>query len=291
MENPYFTLLSLIWPIVLGILLLIYIFFIYKEKRDKDKPKSSEPVYINIPLWLVSFRIPVRRLFVIRLIIILIAFSLFAIPAFRDYSIYFPTYYFMDVYFDDDGIIQALNDFNKKEIESMNISKDWRNKKKQYYNKINKYLFKTINISNFFESTGRYIHSTGESTLISEKVKGWQQYHIVRSYGSLENCVELPNESSKIIKSEFSLADTKDNYISLSLYDIYIKHTKIIKPQYKQMLSTIIGGQRQTYNNIVINMTKLTFFPIIKISKTIYFIRDNDGIHLVPIAYAIYRPK
>lgn len=293
MESPYLNFISLTWPFILGIILLSSLFFLPKDHRLQEAQTGKEATtqISGDLLGLLSFKWLVKRKFITRIIIIIIALSLFAKPAFVDYSAYFPSSYFMDVYFDNEGILQALNDFTKEEIESMNISKDWKNKKDNYFQKINNYLLNIAKIKNFFDPSGKYIHSNGECTLISEKVKGWQQYYIVKSYGFLDHCVEIPNECMKKIKSEFFLADTKDNYINLTLSDIYLKYTKIIRPQYNQKISTMVGDQNRTYNHSLINVNKLTFLPIIKISKTIYFIDDDDGIHLVPIGYAIYRPK
>jgi hypothetical protein len=227
----------------------------------------------------------------VRAIILTISFIFFTFPAFQDYTRFFPSDLYMEVFFDDAGINESLKDFSKKELDSLKIREDWKEGKKKYFKKINDHIYRLFGISDFFNVDGIYIYSSGETTFFVEKIKGWQKYFIKDAKGFLEHSLELPYKEKIKLKSSFILLNTHDNYIYVSLNEIYLKYTKIIKPQFKQIIHFTVIDDKALYHHTLSAVTKLTLFPIINISHTIYLIGDDSSDKMIPIGYAIYRPR
>ncbi|MGB7290550.1 MAG: hypothetical protein WBD99_00050 [Thermodesulfobacteriota bacterium] len=280
MSNPFITFLELTLPFIIGIFALILMFFFSKEGQSN----------ITFTFFNLNYQLPVKSVFAIRFTLLIIAFVLFSVPAFQDYTTFFPSHYEMEVFFDDDGIEKSLKEFSASEIESFNISKNWKYEKMQYFRKLNEDVFKTLGINNFFDLRGGYIYSIGETKVFIEKTKGWQRYYIREASGFLTHYLEKPNEQKRQFNSRFILLSTPDNFIDVTLSDIYFRHTKILRPQFKQMASLTPTGEKILYHHSLITITKVRFFPIIKINNTVYFIRGKDAFHLIPIGYAVYRP-
>lgn len=251
---------------------------------------------VSLPFLIFNFETTVSRAFTVGSCLTLLSLASLSYTAFRDYSKFFPSTYEMEVFFDDKGIEQSFQVFSPDEYENLKIDKDWKKKKMEYLSKLNKAAIEKLGISDFFNLSGKYVHSKGQSNFFVEKSKGvWQQYHIKEAYGDLTHFVEQPGQPKKQIKSKFELLNSSDNYISLELADIYVKFVKIMKPQFKQyaVLGTSMSGDRTLYHHCIVTITKIRFFPIVNFGNTIYCIQSNDrsGVRLVPIGYAVYSPR
>jgi hypothetical protein len=270
----------------LGIIFLISIFFFKKDGEGK--------AVFNVICF--NFEIPIKRTFIFRCLVVVLALLSFAYPAFRDYSQFFPTTYQMEAFFDDDGISKSLARFSQEEVTSLGILTDWPEKKRQYFKRINEIVTQQLGIPGFFSSKSEYIYSKGETKFVVEKVQGtWQQYYIKEAWGDLAHFVEQPGRKPATFKSKFKLLRSGGDHISVSIADIYLHFSKILKPQFQQyaVLAATPKSERILYDHCLYAVTKIRFFPVNDIGNTIYCINigTSQNQRLVPIGYCVYIPK
>lgn len=283
MDSSLINFLNLIYPFIAAISLLLCLPFI--KTTEENKITFS-------PFGWINFDLRIKSKIVINLLIIICSFTLFAFPAFRDYSKFFPSRYDMEVFFDERGIEHTLKeDYSKDETKSLNLNDQWREERKEYLNNLSLDISNILGIDDFFNNGHEYVHSEGSTTFFVEKVEGWQKYHIKEAKGNLKHVLDLPkSKQTKTFHSKFELQSTSNNYITATISDIYLTYTKILKPHFKQIASLTPGGDEEIYHHSLIAMIKVRFFPISKIGNTIYLVKSKDGITWVPIGYAIYKP-
>ncbi len=284
MPAPLLSFVELVMPVVLSLVLIATVFFIRLPGPSK--------IVANL-LGLFRLEVPVKRAFVVRLILLLSALVLLCVPAFRDYSEFFPADYDIEVFFDDEGINKTLIDYTRKELASIHIAPDWVQRKQDHLRKLNQIVARKVGISEFFQLSGDYVHSKGQNRFVVEKVKGvWQEYRIKEGHGELRHFVEDPKRHRQF-RSKFELLSTSDNYIHVSLTDLYLRYTKILRPQFKQftVVSTSPAGEDVLlfYPQSIVAITKVRFFPVPSIGNTVYCIQAEglDSLKLVPIGYAV----
>lgn len=282
MNRPFLTFIDLIFPFLLGILVLLFQAFIKRSEKDETK--------VQISLFgIATFESVMRKLWVVRVILLLIALVLFSWPAFRNYAEYFPTHLRMEVFFDDEGTEKALEQFTREEIKSLNLSENWRAEKVEYISSLNKVL-EGINHPFRFDAKKGAVRSKGENTFRVQKVEtwGWQKYHIEEGKGSVTHTYEMPGQGSHTISSTFELLEAETNFIDLSTTDIYIHWETVIKPEYKQIFS--LSPKEAFYSHNLIALTKVQFFPYLDIGKTVYLAKQLTGDKYIPVGYSMYYP-
>lgn len=282
MTSRFFTFVDLAYPFLLGLLVIIIIIFLKKGKND----------LINIHFTVfgfATFERKLRKLSIIRLVLGAVALFFFFLPTLRDYARFFPAHMQMEIFFDDKGTDDALAQFKPDELEGLNISPTWHEEKSEYIASLNKVL-EDINHPFRFDAAKGAVRSKGENYLSSRKVEawGWQRYHIEAGRGSLEHTYEIPGQGIQSISSTFELLETDDNYIDLTLSDIYFGWTKVIKPVYKQKFT--LSPKEVIYSHNLIALTKVRFFPYLDISKSVYLAKQKTGDKYIPVGYAIYYP-
>lgn len=218
-----------------------------------------------------------------------LAFLAFLFPAFRDYSPFFPNYYKMTVKFDYDGIIKALKEFSSAEKADFNLMPEWWLEKQRYLDLIND-LLKEKGKSEFRIEWNTV--AEGETTFFPHKVKrSLQTYEIGEAHGSIT--LQRAQGDVPDIESQFTLWNAKK--IEASLIDVYFRWTMIIRPQFKQHIQMGLGLQnRVTLDRAVTVMTKVRFFPFVKLGTSVYLLSVEDCASAerisqnVPVAYATY---
>ena len=273
--------LKVSYPMLLGLVLLVLNLRV--EAIARAEPKLSIPLPVGgvevtlSTAWLVSLLLNGAALFCL------------LVPAFRNYSGFFPKRLKMDVYFDDAGIEELLAGLTTRERNELNIAAGWRQSKAQYLEMLNDKLRERFPDSQF-QFTGRsgVLHSAGETFFDIEKVRGcWQTYHIEACHGYLEHCFQVPEGSEQRLRTEFELLETGSSYVRTSLRDIYTRFAKVLKPEFKQEIR--LSATELLYSGSVVGVTKVRFFPVPEVGGTVYFVsRETDGA-LVPVAYAKYR--
>ena len=282
MVTPVLTFLDLIYPFILGGAVLVLMRFIKKGENDVFK--------IQIPVFgIFNFEGALRKLWMIRTFLFLLALVFFSISAFRDYARFFPVHMQMEVFFDDDGVEKALAQFDEDELREFNIPQNWRDEKVTYVDSLNKVL-ESIHNPFRFDPTKGVVRSKGENQFKVEKVEvwGWQKYHIESGKGSVTHVYEVPGQAPQTITSTFELLETDSNNIQLSFAEIYYYWKKVIKPEYKQKFNKTPADVFYSHN--LVALTKVRFFPFIDINKTVYPKRLEPTNKYIPIGFSIYYP-
>lgn len=270
---------ELISPIIIAIVLVLLQFFI----NDQEKKLKIELSFLNT----VSIEKNISSTLMVRSVLLILTVFSLSVPAFRDYTKYFPTHLSMDVFFDNSGLKDSLSQFTSQELTSLGVRQNWINDKREYLERLNADVKAETKHAETFIIDDQYIQSKGNTVFRVNKIKGWQKYHINEAQGLLNYTFQEPKKSPVGIDAEFILLNKKSNYIDVNLSDIYIKFTKIIKPEFKQL--AVYNATKKVFNHDLIAVTKIRFFPIVNIGHTIYFIRMEDD-SLVPVAYCIYQP-
>jgi hypothetical protein len=172
------TFIELIYPIILGLILIAIQFFFHSQ--------PNQPAKFTLSIFgVINFERDIKNILLIRLLLAFGAISVLCIPSFRDYTVFFPTYYKMEVFFDNNGIKDALSGFSKKEIEELNIKNNWLNSKDDYLRYLNNELQTKFKIPFQFDLQKGDVYSIGETFFKVTKIKGWQKYKVDEAKGGL----------------------------------------------------------------------------------------------------------
>jgi hypothetical protein len=274
--------IALITPAILGVLFFVAALLLHKVKGEAEASFSV--------LGFTVGKIPVSNLWVIKGSIFLVTIILFSSYIFRDYGALLPSQFDMDVYYDDEGIVSSLREYNEHELATLRISKDWGILKQNFLREIDLNIEQKIGAGKGIFSKNQekgWVHSSGYTTTDVQLTKEWQMYFLKEISGHLVHRLEQPDSSPIEFRSEFSLMDTEHNYVQASICDIYLNHDKVIRPVFRQALSS---PEHDIFQFVVIGVTKISSFPIPRIGRTLYCVQSKLG-ELVPIGYAIYRPR
>ncbi len=286
MTNSLFNFLYLVYPIIVGVGILSLQLLI-KQAEDVSKMQFS--------LGFVAFEGNFRRLWIVRMILLVLAIGFFIYPAFRDYSDLFPRHMQMEVFFDDNGLTEIVNKFSNEELQETPLAENWREHKKQYVDSLNKVL-SDVKHGFRFDSLPGTVRSKGENSIEVKKLQSWswQRYRIQSGRGNLKHTHEIPSpgtdspQKPEIIESKFELLETASNYIDLSFTEIYWKWTKVVRPEYKQFFR--LSPDKDHYNSHLTALSRVRFFPYVDIEETVYLVRAERDNRYVPIGYAVYFP-
>jgi len=220
-------------------------------------------------------------------------------PLVCNYEDFFPHHLFITVYFDDNGVNEALKEITPSGLQlvNVNLATDWRERKRDYLQNLGPALqhvgVKDFRISD--QTTG-----TGETTFRVEKRSGaFQSYQITESHGHIDLTNSDETNDSSLRQSQFELRRSSYNTINASPLDIYspLRWTKIIRPLYGQYVRT--GPETREFLGNVTGITKVRFFPMRTISKTVYMVSvetttddqdEENANYYFPVAYATYEP-
>jgi hypothetical protein len=227
---------------------------------------------------------------VVKILLVCASLTLFFSYAFKDYSSLIPAQLNMDVYFDDKGIRHTLAAFKKDELAALNVSPDWPKFKEQFFSQADAVIEKTLGPGKgiFLENNRKgWVHSSGYVMMQIESTKEWQVYYLKDIRGHLTHKLERPGLPPMEVVSDFSSMDTEDSYVRGSLWDLFAAREKIIRPMFKQALSS---PETNIFQFMVVGITRVRVFPTPCIGPTLYCVHADTG-ELVPIGYAIYRPR
>ena len=280
MQHPYLTFVWLVAPIILG---LVFLALQFSLRSVRDKPTKCHFSLFG----LVTIEREIQNVAFLRVLMALLALACFLLPAFRDYTRLFPTNYKVEVFFDDEGVERTLAQFSPRELKKLGIASNWRPVKMKYLRTIDKKIEELTGIPFPFDGPRGAVHSVGEAYFKVRKIKGWQKYEIERAGGNLNHSFELPGKEPQHFFSRFELLPTDANQIEVSLADIYFRYTKILVPEFKQIVS--LSPTEDFYLQKLVAVMKIRFFPVIDIGRTIY-IAKVEGTQ-IPIGYALYTAR
>lgn len=210
------------------------------------------------------------------------------IPAFRDYSGFFPEHMNVAAYFDDIGIEQSLTAFEARELEPLRMASDWRQRKEHYFAHLNEELSKN-GIDFKIDTRPGAMLSSGVTTVKTKKLQ-WgplQSYVILEMYGTLNHSTTGPDDVPRKVSSDFRLLQSPGRTVRAALYDIYFGWHIVIMPLAQQTFR--VSPTREVGFDRIIGITKIRFFPTVDPGRTIYFSVASDGMTF-PIGYADYYP-
>lgn len=286
MNKGFFQFLLLSWPFIIGCLLLSLHFW--------AKQISNLKPILNIKTFIGDWAIPIPTVLAVRIVITTLSCLFLAYPAFRDYSSIFPKFLLMEVFFDDEGTSKVIKSFNRRELAEFGLVENWRPEKGKYFEAIESKLMRRKDIpapSQFkFHDPSFHVFSKGSTTFVVKKIAGFQTYKIVSADGALEHCCEKAGEATYKFTSEFELLVSPQKSISVKLWNIYLPisngWTYILSPSFKQIFRNSEG--EQCWDHTLVAVTKVRYFPIPSIGKTLYLYRPDPLGPAVPIGYVVY---
>lgn len=271
-------LFSLYWPLLAAALCLIVVAFPQTVFEKSGLLRISLFDFVSIEHGLHKN--------LVRLIAFVIACCLLTVPAFRDYSRFFPESLKVTVFFDDEGIKRALESLPSHDLVRLSLAPDWQLRRRNYLAKINDDLKKLAIPFSFSDVPGQ-TSATGELKFKVQAIDKWgaQLYRIVEAKGSLVHTTETPGTEQYRIISEYELVNSEGSIIDGSIKDVYLNHGMMILPVFKQLYRVSLA--KEAFHHSLIAATRINVFPYIDISKTIYLLQDFDGLS-IPIAYGNY---
>ena len=119
----------------------------------------------------------------------------------------------------------------------------------------------------------------------------WQQYEVVEAEAIIRFEFTDQQGQSVTLMLHNTLLPTAADSIQGSLKEIYFTWTKVIQLAFKPAIQ--IGPGRHLLLDDAATLTKLRFFPTVRISDTIYLVKKAcipgcSGNEMIPIVYAHY---
>lgn len=236
----------------------------------------------------VDYHVEISNAFVIRSFLVIGAFAFLSAYLLYDYSKFFPQHYQMEVFYDERGIAQSLKEFTAAEIASLSIPRNTAQYRERYFKQLDVEVRKVLGTQEFYSVKQGYTHSSGSTFIVVEKMGGWQNYHVVESQGELTHILEVPDHPPRQFYTRFEKLASEDDYISLTISDLFVRRRIMLRTRYKQILVENSLSAGFLFKLSLVGITKVTIFPWPHVSNTVYLARfENVG--LVPVAYAIYR--
>jgi hypothetical protein len=279
--SPFFIVLSIYGPASLFLISLICIV--------RLKFRGRETVFTVQPLGIFGISFPINSLLMARCILAVTAIGCLSLYALVDFSTFLPAHYQMDVFYDGAGVSRVLREnFSADELRDLGIPTEYNTYRKRYFDILDSEMRSVLGRQKFFSLTGGEVHSTGETSFIVKKIKGWQRYVIVESRGDLTHTLEAPHVPIQQFYTLFEKIPTADDYLTPSLNDLLVVRRVIVRPKFKQFLAENRTSKSLLFSVAVVGITRIAVVPWPSFSPTVYCAEFSD-VGLVPIAYAIYK--
>lgn len=282
-SNPIVIITKIYGPIIISAVLLLLLFSLRKEE-DLGRIEIN-PTFLGISI--LKYGLPISNVWLARAILLCLSIAVLSLLIFMDYSNFFPNHLKMEVFFDKKGIHDSLKAFSEEEFKQMGIPDNYEEFQNRYYDDLNIEVRRLFQKDENFWIPAENIHSQGETSFYAEKLPGVQKYHIKESEGKLTHAIEIPNMPMLQFKSFFEKLNSKYDYLTPSLTEMFIKHRVILQPRFKQIFAENLKSEGKSFHHTLVCFTKVNLFPYPKVCNTIYLTELNEGV--IPIGYAIYR--
>lgn len=271
--------------------LLVSIVFISLALMIRRSEEQSVLTFSIIGFDLMQVGIPTPAVPLLRLGLVALATITLTTYAFRDFSSFFPELLRMDVFFDDQGLTEAVQIFSESEREMFGIIEDYEPYRKEYYTRLNNRINEVVGIEDFFTETNQNIHSFGETIFTFDKIVGLHQYHINEVRGRLVHVKEQAYSQPITFVSYFEKIDSKYDRVEPTLVDVFVRGQVVIRPRFKQTVANLMGNETTvSFDHELHGITKVYSYPYPHYSWTLYcWVLEDVG--LIPIGYAIYRER
>lgn len=270
-------------PVIISVILLLFLFFVEKGQGIIE----ISPKFWGVALF--TYKSPLSNIWLVRTILLCSSVAMFSSLLFVDYSSFFPEEGLkIQASFDQDGIRASLKVFSDDELKRLGIPDNYEQFQKKYYDDINIILREFFQKSKDTIFSGKDFDSIGTISFVVQKLDGIQNYYIKEASGQLKHTLVKPNTLPLTFRNSFEQRHSRHDYLSPSLKEIFIKHTVIIQPRFKQIFEKDEKSGRETFDHVLVCVTKVYFFPFPKFSNTIHM-TELEGIGLIPVGYTIYR--
>lgn len=290
MSNELVLVWRLYWPFVGAAVAVMAAVLIHRRLANSEDLEGEIPT-IDVSLVFISLPVRIRRIWFVYGFCSCAALWSLSVAFTRDYSSFFPTRLHLEVFYDRAGIEATLSEIVKASGgDSIQVAKNWWSERAQYYAIIDGEAAPSLGqVVQFFAKSEAAVHSVGETSFVTKKISGWQNYHIEESTGEVLHTLEAPNEPSCTLLTSFRKLDTSNDYLRPTFRDLVFHRAIVMKPRFKQYLSARRTSESVPFKISVIGMTVIRLFPLPEFSNTLY-LADVPEVGLVPIAYAVYVP-
>lgn len=211
--------------------------------------------------------------------------------AFRDYSEFFPERFDLDIFFDLQGLVQALDRFSPDELRSLKPAGQWKAARTTYFEDLNRSL-REQELGFQFSPGKDGTTGTGEAIFKLKKSRQWggigaQQYRIAEGRGTLtfHSGHDASGEPPQL-HTEYRLIQKQAATVDVGLKNILLQRSVIIRPEFEQII--MLSPTRRTPHPIPVTAaTKIVLWPRFIIHETVYLIFEPHRGY-VPIGYARY---
>jgi hypothetical protein len=271
-------------PAILFLLLLVSIFRI---KKIDDALKLKIPIFGPFG----SLDIPIKNKITAKLILCLFIFLCIGWYIWlMDFSTLFPSQIKVKVSFDRNEVKALCEKLNLKEINGTVVDLNDSILKRKYIHNRDSILAKFNNIKPCFESAIygdlSKLSISGGTSFIVKKKKGFHNYLIEESKGNLDFKVMIPHKNEESFRVAFELIPSPNDKIEFSITEHLFKNKILLKPSF---LETLVvkeeTGLKLRNDHELYGVTELTFFPMPKLSNTLYLYKIENK--LIPICYAV----
>jgi hypothetical protein len=279
------TLGRLYWPLIGALLTIIAIVVVRKHTHETTAELLGE---LQINLGFVMLPVRFRRSWFVYGFLACATLWAMSFAITRDYSSFFPTRLKLEVFYDRPGIETTMAAMPGLDRIGIRLAKNWWVARTAYYSDLDREAVPELGgVGRFFVEAEKYVHSTGETSFVVKKSRGWQNYHVEESSGEIVHTLEVPNQLPHKLLTSFEKLDTAADYLRPTFSDLVVRHYFIIRPRFKQYLNArrLAGGQ--PFKATVVGVTTMRVFPLPDFSNTLY-LADVPDVGFVPIAYAVY---
>lgn len=246
-------------------------------------------VELTVPLPQVSAHLTLHGRLMVHVILAVVAICLIGLVYFRDYSTFVGDFWLLDVTFDEDSITTALAGLTPTERRSLKIDPRWRETRRHVLDELDRQLIHVKPSCRFrFSGADDLVRASGDVRFKVEKVSTLgHAYRVVKSAGILEHVCQVRNGPAYRLKTRFELIPSENDYVSLSLVDVYLRHAAVIHPQFKQVMTS---DDDEVCQAVIVAATKFRFFPLFVIGPTIHLYQGGARGELVPLSIARNTP-
>ncbi|MDA9496153.1 hypothetical protein XI05_00990 [Bradyrhizobium sp. CCBAU 11357] len=118
----------------------------------------------------------------------------------------------VNVFFEGDGIEKTIQSMSDDDITKLSLTSDWKQRKKEYYTKINNEL-QELGIPFKFRDAPGQTSATGQLRFRTQPIEKWgaQLYRITEAGGTLVHVSQSPGTEEYRTVSEFGLTNSDFN--------------------------------------------------------------------------------
>lgn len=269
---------GLAWPILTGLGLILFAYFGIDAPAPDSVSGADDPAGNQIMEG-------IKNLWGARGGTLLGGVSSIIFALIRDYSSFIPSNLHIEVFYDDDELKKTVSLFSKDDLADFEIASDWQALKSKYLEGLNQIVVDSLQSPFRFNSDELICHSEGPLQFQMKKIGQSQTYEIQKCDAELKHVYDPPGGTKQEISSSSILIEAPKNRFKLRYRDMFFKRYIVIEPEVKQTVR--VSAAKELYSHSLTAVTKLGIFPYIKIGRTLFLARGDDGKRF-PVAYSEY---